>query len=136
MTYGFVTKVAMTPAHVTDAAALRSVCPDSGMVFADKAYCTKQAQQALKAKGCVSGVIKKNNMTGKDFRRDKWLTRVRMPYEGICSLFQKRARYRTIKKVQYQGFMEAIAINLKRWIKLEFELLPTVQGSLCPISPN
>ena len=116
---GVVTKVAMTPANVSDGKALKHVCPDRGMVFADKAYCGRDTQQVIKARGCHSGVILKNNMKDKDHRRDKWLTKVRMPYEGVFSRMPTRARYRGQAKVQFQGFMEALVHNLKRWIRIE-----------------
>jgi IS5 family transposase len=116
MKSGAITKVAMTPANVPDGKALKHVCPDQGMVFADKAYCGAQTRLQIRARGCHSGVILKENMKGKDRYLDKWLTRVRMPYEGVFSKMPKRARYRGWAKVQMQGFMESIAHNLRCWL--------------------
>lgn len=118
MKQGVITKIAATPANVPDAKGLENVCPTEGMTFMDKAYCVKTAQQTLKAHRCHSGAIKKQNMKDKDKRHDAWLTKVRMPFEGIFSKMNKRARYRGIAKVQYQAFMSAIAFNLKRWVQL------------------
>jgi len=118
MKSGVITKVAMTPANLPDGKALKHVCPDSGMIFADKAYCGKSTQRDIKAKGCHSGVILKENMKGKNRPLDSWLTKVRMPYEGVFSKMPRRARYRGQAKVQMQGFMEAVAYNLKRWVKI------------------
>ncbi|MBF0633161.1 MAG: transposase [Nitrospinae bacterium] len=87
--------------------------------------------------GCKkSGVILKENMKGKDRYRDKWLTRVRMPYEGVFSKTPKRARYRGWAKVQLQGFMEAIAHNLRCWLgwlrrNPELAICPFM-GEVCP----
>jgi IS5 family transposase len=127
MTNGIINKIAVTPANVPDQNGVKHVCPDGGMIFGDKAYCLKSAQIAMKRKGCYSGAIKKNNMKGKDFRHDKWLSQIRSPFEGIFSQFQKRVRYRGLAKVQFQEYMEAFRHNLKRLIKidcprLEFEI--------------
>lgn len=119
MKQGVITKIATTPANVPDAEGLKHVCPTEGMAFCDKAYCTQKAQHTLKSQGCHSGAILKNNMNGKNHDKDRWLTLVRMPYEGVFSFFKKRARYRGSTKVQPQGFLQAIAFNLKRWIKVE-----------------
>jgi len=118
MKHGLIKKIAVTPAHVPDRKGLKSICPRQGMVFADKGYCGKSAEVELKRRGCHSGIIKRNNMAGKDFRHDKWLTAVRMPYEGIFSKFSERTRYRGTAKTQMQMFFEALANNFKRLIKI------------------
>ena len=110
---GIVTKVCVTPANVSDSEGLRHVCPKEGMVLADKAYCGRKAMQIMKAKGVHSGVILRNNMKAKNWDKDRWLTKVRMPFEGVFSFFKKRARYRKTAKVQMQAFMEAIVWNIK-----------------------
>lgn len=120
MKHGVVTKVAITPANVSDGAALKNVCPKGGMVFADKGYCSKAVEKELEERGCHSGIIKKNNMKGKNRAKDKWLTKVRMPFESVFSKLERRSRYRSLVKVQYQGFMEGLAHNLKRWIKIVY----------------
>jgi transposase, IS5 family len=114
---GVVTKVAVTPANVSDAQGLSHVCPKSGMVLADKAYSGEKAQQVIKANNCHSGVILKNNMKRKNFDRDRWISKLRMPFEGVFSYFKKRARYRRLRKIQYQAFMEAIVWNIKIGVK-------------------
>ncbi|MFH1846492.1 MAG: transposase [Candidatus Omnitrophota bacterium] len=116
MTSGLIKKVAVTPENVTDQAGLEHVCPDGGMVFADKQYCCKRAQIIMKSKGCHSGAILKNNMKFKNKDKDKWLTKVRMPFEGTFSRLSKRTRYRGIAKVQMQAVLEAIVFNVKRLI--------------------
>jgi IS5 family transposase len=111
---GLINKVAVTPANVSDQAGVRHVCPDGGMVFGDKAYCLKKAQESFKAHGCHSGAILRNNMKGKNKDKDRWLTKMRAPFEGVFSKDATRARYRGIMKVQLQAFMEAIVFNVKR----------------------
>lgn len=118
MRHGLINKVAVTPANLPDHKGLKNVCPDQGMVLGDKGYCPKEARETLAQKNCHSGIILKNNMKEKDHDKDKWLTQVRMPYEGIFSQDSHRARYRGIIKNQFQVFMEALAFNFKRLIKI------------------
>lgn len=118
MKHGFVTKVAVTPANVTEGQALKHICPKGGMTIGDKAYCVKEAQQTLKANGCHSGAILKNNMKKKDFKKDAFLSKLRMPYENIFSKMDKKVRYRGQAKAQFQGFMQAIVFNFKRLIAI------------------
>lgn len=118
MQHRIITKIETTPANVSDGNGLSAVCPEGGIIFADKGYCGKKVQKILKEKGCCSAVILRNNMKGKDQKRDKFLTRLRMPYEGIFALFRRRTRYRGLAKVSFQNTMEALAINIKRLIKL------------------
>lgn len=97
------------------------------MVFGDKSYCLKEAQIAMKRHNCHSGAILKNNMKGKDSRKDSWLTSVRMPYEGTFASLPKITRYRGLMKNKFLGFFQSLAFNLKRWIKISdahLELIP------------
>ena len=116
---GLITKVAITSANTTDQDAFKHVCPNEGMVFADKAYCLKSAQIAMKAKGCHSGAILKNNMKEKNKDRDRWISGVRAPFEGIFSKQEKRARYRGRSKNQMQAFMDSIVHNIKRLVVID-----------------
>jgi len=120
MKSGIIKKIVVTSANIPDGDALKNVCPkDGGMIFADKAYSNKKNKNVIIAKGCYhGGVIDKNNNKEKDFDKDKWTTKVRMPYEGTFSKFERRARYRGNAKVQLQAFLEAIVFNLKRWVTI------------------
>lgn len=115
---GLIQKVAVTGANVTDAKALEHICSNGGMVFADKGYCIRPGPQIMEANGCHNGAIMKNNMKGKNRDRDRWITRVRAPFEGVFSGFERRARYRGIAKVQLQAFMEAIVFNARRLLTI------------------
>jgi IS5 family transposase len=53
-------------------------------------------------------------MKGKNKDKDRWLTKMRAPFEGVFSKDETRARYRGIMKVQMQAFLEAIVFNVKR----------------------
>jgi IS5 family transposase len=114
MRQGLITKVAVTSANITDWHGFANICPDSGMVFADKAYCLHEAQAVMKQRGCHSGAILRENMKDKNADKDCWLTKVRMPFEGVFSKMNKRARYRGLAKIQLQAFMDAIVFNVTR----------------------
>jgi len=58
--------------------------------------------------------IKKNNMKTKNKELDKWITKIRSPYERVFSQTRKRVRYVGLVKNQFSAFMEAIAFNFKR----------------------
>jgi IS5 family transposase len=118
MKHGLITKTTTTKASITDAKGLKYICPKGGMIVADKAYCVKPAQDIIKGNGCHSGAILKENMIGKNKDKDRFLTRLRMPYEGIFSKMNKKVRYRGLVKVQFQTFMQGFAYNLKRLIKI------------------
>ena len=55
MKSGLMRSVAVTAANVPDQDGLALVCPDGGMVVADKAYCLRSAQEAMAAHGCHRG---------------------------------------------------------------------------------
>ena len=119
MKFGFISKVAVTPANVTDSQALKHVCPKQGVVYADKGYCDQTAGKIMKIKGCENRAILKNNMKNKDFIRDSEISRKRMPFERVFSKQNKRARYRGLCKNQFQGFMQALVFNFKRLISVK-----------------
>ena len=124
MSNGLINKVDVTPANVSDGAGLEQVCPSQGMVFADKAYCIKEAQEIMKKKKCHSGAIKKNNMKAKNKELDKWISSVRMPFEGVFARMSKDCRYRGRDKTLFQATMQAISFNLKRLLVIDSEPIP------------
>ena len=112
-------RIAATPANISDQEGFGHVCPKDGeMVFADKAYCLKKAQDAMKKNGAHSAAILKRNMKDKNKDLDRWRSKVRAPFEGVFSKFEKRARYRGLAKVQLQIFMDAIVWNVKRLVTM------------------
>ena len=128
MKHGIITKVAVTPGNVPDGKALKHVLNPETMTIADKAYSDKACNQTIKAKGCHDGTIKKRNNKDKNRDKDRFLTRLRSPFEGLFSKTSKRTRYRGHAKVQFQAFMESVTHNLKRWV--------TVTQSLEKLSPS
>ena len=65
-------------------------------------------------------------MAGKNRDKDRWLTKMRAPYERVFSKRSKRVRYRGQAKVQFQVAMNALAHNLKRLICLGLDPIPIV----------
>jgi len=118
MKTGFITKTAITPANVTDAKGLKHVCPEESMIFADKGYAEKTVFKLLQKRKCQNKIILKNNMLEKDFVRDSKISKMRMPYECVFSKMDKKSRYIGTAKNQFQGFMQAIAYNLKKLINI------------------
>lgn len=129
MSQGLICRVAATPANVEDEKGARHVLPRQGMVLADKAYCTGDAKRQMRRRGLHSGAILRTPMRGKNPDKDRWLTSVRMPYEGVFARFEKKARYRGLAKCQFQAFMQALAHNFKRLLAIDAP--PLTLGPQC-----
>ena len=119
MQSGLINKVAITPANTTDANGLKYVCPNSGAIYADKGYTGKQTNIDATRKACFLRAIKKNNMQDKD--KDRFISKIRSPYERVFSKTNHRVRYQGIAKNQLAIFMDSIAFNLKRMVVLQYE---------------
>ena len=103
---------------VVKAVVKTGVLPASGTAFCDKLYDTKAVHQILKAHGIADAVILKNNRADKDHKLDHWRSAIRMPFEGVFSKRSKRARYRGGARITAQAFLEAIAHNLKKAVRI------------------
>lgn len=114
---GMIQKVAVTPADVTDAEAGKHVLPKSGAVLGDKGYIA--LIEYLRAHGLHPMIILKTNMLAKIAELDKWISKLRAPYERTFSKQNKRVRYRGVGKNQGAEFMYAIAYNMRRLLSLE-----------------
>jgi len=85
MQSGLINKVAITPANVSDAKAIKHILPKQGAIFGDKGYCTKDSTTQMKIKNLHNCTIKTNNMKDKNFDKDKWISKARSPYERVFS---------------------------------------------------
>ncbi len=63
-------------------------------------------------------VILRNNMALKNRDLDRWITKLRAPYEGTFSKQNKRARYKGVVKNQGAEFLHAIAFNFRRLLAI------------------
>jgi IS5 family transposase len=119
MQSGFINKVAVTPANVSDSKGFKYICPNNGITYADKAYCSEETQNIARYNNCHLADIKKNNMKAKNKDLDKWYSKIRAPYERVFSNKNKRTRYIGVVKNQFTAFMDAICFNLKRLVILQ-----------------
>lgn len=117
MRYGLIDKVSVTPANVLDFQVMDEICPSNCMVFMDKLYDCRKVDKILEMNNCHAGTIRKRNNPRKNRDLDRWLSGLRMPFEGVFSKQRKRARYRGKVKVYFQCLAEAICHNLKKALK-------------------
>jgi IS5 family transposase len=117
MQSGMITRVAVTPANVTDADGAKHVMPRGGAAFADKGYIAS-ILEFLK-RGVHPNVIKRNNMKDKNRDLDSWITKMRAPYESTFSKQNNRVRYKGTVKNQGAEFMFAIAHNFRKLLVIE-----------------
>ena len=61
MRSSLVNRVAATSAEVTHAAGLAYVCPNGGVICADKGYCGRDEIDTLDANGCHDATFKRDN---------------------------------------------------------------------------
>lgn len=116
MQSGMITRVAVTQANVTDADGARHVMPRSGAAISDKGYIG--AIREMLRRGVHAMVIKRNNMKDKNVDLDKWISKLRAPYEGTFSKQNRRVRYKGVVKNQGAEFLYAIAYNFRRLLVL------------------
>ena len=88
------------------------------MILADRGYDTNAAELMLKEKGLTSGIRKKKIRKDRNPDRDRWLGRLRSPFEGVFRYVDKVAPYRGLQKVKLHQVLGCIALNLKRLTKI------------------
>ena len=116
MQSGMINRVAVTAANVTDADGARHVMPRSGAVCGDKGYVGAIGE--MRRRGVHAMVIKRNNMKDKNADLDRWLSKLRAPYEGTFSKQNKRVRYKGVVKNQGAEFLYAVAFNFRLLLAL------------------
>jgi len=113
---GMITKVYVTPANVADSDGASPILPESGAVLGDKGYVG--AISEILSRGLHPMIIKRNNMKDKNTELDRWITKLRCPYERIFSKQNNRARYKGVAKNQVSEFLYAVAYNFRRLLVL------------------
>jgi len=113
---GMINKVSVTKANVPDSDGIAEVLPSQGAVCADKGYVP--AIDKIKEAGLHSMVLLKNNMKAKNPEKDKFLSKLRAPFEGVFSKQNKRVRYFGVDKNQAAELLYAMAFNMRRLIAL------------------
>ena len=74
----------------------------------------KDVEQAAAKRGVHLAIIKKNNMQDNNRDKDRWISKIRSPYERVFSKQNNRVRYSDVTKNQFAEFMHAICFNIKR----------------------
>jgi IS5 family transposase len=113
---GMITKVAVTPANVADSDGAKHILPKSGAVTGDKGYVG--AIKTILQRGLHPMIIRRNDMKDKNADLDRWITKIRCPFERAFSKQNKRVRYKGVVKNQGAEFMYAIAFNFRRLLVL------------------
>jgi len=116
MQSGMITKVAVKPANVTDSDGAKHILPKRGAVAGDKGFIGAIGE--MLRRGLHPMIIKRNNMKDKNSDLDRWITKLRCPYEGTFSKQNKRVRYKGVVKNQGAEFLYAIAFNFRRFLVL------------------
>jgi IS5 family transposase len=122
MQSGMINKVKVTRANVTDddADAVRDILPNHGAVVGDKGFVG--AIPVTREADCHPMILLKDNMKEKNRDKDRFISKLRAPYERVFSKQEKRTRYKGCVKNQAAEFLYAIAHNFKRLLVLETAL--------------
>lgn len=118
-------RLIVTPANVNESGpADRLICGDEKIVYADKAYDSKERRKMLSLRDIKNGIMRRGHprrpLSQAQIRRNKRLAKHRAPIEPLMSLFKNvygfsRARYRGLARNACAIMLAAIAMNLKRW---------------------
>jgi len=111
-----INKVSVTKANVPDSDGVSKVLPSQGAVVADKGYVP--AIDLIRKKGLHPMVILKNNMKEKNSDKDKFISKLRAPFEGVFSKQNKRVRYAGVEKNQAAELLYAMAFNMRRLLAI------------------
>jgi IS5 family transposase len=116
---GMINRVKVSAANVpdNDVASVSAILPSYGAVNGDKGFVG--AIPLIEQSNCHSMIILKNNMKEKNRDKDRFLTKLRSPFEGVFSKQEKRTRYKGTLKNQVSEFLYSMAHNFRRLIVLE-----------------
>ena len=112
MQSGFINKVAVTPANITDATGFKHIYPSQGALsYPDKRYCVSPRPKIAKVNRVHLAAIERENMKTKNRNRDRWYSSMRFPYERAFSKREKRVRYRGVAKINLQYLCRPFALT-------------------------
>jgi len=117
MQSGMINNVKVTNTNVTDNnhEAVKSVIPSQGAA-GDKGFVG--TIPVIEETGCHCMIILKYNMKEKNKGKDKFIGKLRAPYERVFSKQEKRVRYKGIEKNQVAEYIYTIGFNLRRLLVL------------------
>jgi transposase, IS5 family len=123
---GIIRKVILTGAKTHDGHILPKILPkESGRVYADKAYESKENSKVLKENGYKNAIMNKASrrviLNKFHHLRNKLISKVRQKVEKTFGTFKKwygfsRMRYVGIKRSVTQMYLIAIGFNLKKYV--------------------
>lgn len=122
MQSGLINKANVVPGNVHDSRTVGGVCPDAGALYGDKGFCGKAPDREARRRSCSPRFIKRNNMKAKNKDLDRYLTKIRAPYERVFSKENKKARYLGIRKNLFAELMDALAFNCKRLLMIRDQI--------------
>jgi IS5 family transposase len=113
---GLIIDVLITSASVADSKAAESILPNSGATVADKGYLGLEGK--AKENGLHTMIIKRNNMKTNNKDYDRFLTKLRSPYESVFSKRDNLTRFKGKENNQAIEYMIATAFNMSRALAL------------------
>lgn len=123
---GVIRRVILTGAKTHDGHILPQILPkESGRVYADKAYESKENSRVLKENGYKNAIMNKAsrrvNLNKFHHLRNKLISKVRQRVEKTFGTFKKwygfsRMRYQGIKRSITQMYLVSIGFNLKKCV--------------------
>jgi IS5 family transposase len=118
-------RIAFTPANINESETADClICGDEKIVYADKAYDSRERRESLSLRGIANGIMRRGHrslpLTRGEIARNQSIAKYRGAIEPLFSLFKNvygfaRARYRGLARNARAAVLAATAINLKRW---------------------
>jgi len=118
---GLINKIAVTSGEKSDGKTVKHILPKQGAVYGDKGYCVDSSAREIKRRNLHNATIKKNNMIGKNKDKDRFISKIRSPYERVFSKMPKHTYYKGIAKNQFAEFMRGLSFNFKRLMALNYQ---------------
>jgi IS5 family transposase len=122
-------RVLVTPANINESQpADQLICGDEAIIYADKAYDSKERRESLRTRGIANGIMRRGQpsrpLAPAEVHRNQRIVKQRAPIEPLFSLFKNvygfaRARDRGLVRNACAIALAAIAINLKRWARCQ-----------------
>jgi len=128
MNTGMITNVDTAQANVPDAEAAEPILPKSGGICGDKGYvpliekiegADGDETEENEKSPAISMVMKKKNMKEYDAAENKFLGKMRSPFERVFSKIPKRGRYQGVAKNNAWLIRQAVAFNCRRMLALD-----------------
>lgn len=115
-TFGIITRVLVEPGNVNDWDMAAPLLPDTGAVLMDKGFDVNRVYENAPADVTLR-IIKKRNRKDKNRDFDRWISKLRSPFESVFSQQKKMTRFAGIARNKFKGFIEAVAFNIKKALK-------------------